>query len=101
MAQYIYSFYAYPSDTVPHDDSSFYLPGGNVSVAISNARSDVSDWRLGLVLQNVNTLNTTDPHSVTPSNPSTVFTGMIAGNYRLLMRSVSEWVAGTVTITTG
>ena len=97
MAQYSYPFDAAPNDTVPHDGSTFYV-AGNVSVAISNARSDVSDWALGLILHNPNTGNNTPIHTVTSSTPSTVFTNMIAGNYQLLLRSASDWVIGTVTI---
>ncbi|TEB15571.1 hypothetical protein Psfp_02066 [Pelotomaculum sp. FP] len=100
MAQYQYSFYAYPTDTKPSASSTFYVDDGDVSVVISNAQSDVSNWTLGLVLYNPYTGHATDPHSVTSSNPSTVFTDMIGANYRLLMRSVSEWVRGTVTIQT-
>lgn len=96
MAQYSYSFNAAPNDMVP-DNSTFYV-AGNVSVVISNAGSDVPDWTLGLILLNPNTGNTTPIHTVTSSNPSTVFTNMIAGNYQLLLRSASDWVIGTVTI---
>ncbi|SFH38842.1 hypothetical protein SAMN05660649_05012 [Desulfotomaculum arcticum] len=99
MAQYSYSFRATPNDTVPAN-STFYVPNGSVSVVISNASSDVSNWTLGLILRNQNTGNTTPIHTVTSSNPSTVFTDMIAGNYQLLLRSASDWVIGTVTIYT-
>lgn len=100
VAQYSYSFNADPSDTLPSPSSTFYVPNGNVSIVISNAQSDVSNWTLGLVLYNPDTGHGTSSHAVTPSNPSTVFTDMLAANYRLLMRSVSEWVRGTVTIYT-
>ncbi|MEW6274883.1 MAG: hypothetical protein AB1556_07190 [Bacillota bacterium] len=99
MAQYSYPFNANPNDTVPYN-STFYVPNGNVSVVISNAQSDVQNWTLGLVLYNPNTGNGTPVHEVTSSNPSTVFTDMLAANYQLLMRSASDWVIGTVTIYT-
>lgn len=98
MAQYSYPFRATPNDTVPED--SFYVPYGTVSAVISNAKSEVSNWALGLILRSKSTGNTTPIHTVTSSNPSTVFTDMIAGNYQLLLRSVSDYVIGTVTIYT-
>lgn len=99
MAQYSYPFGANQDDEVP-DGSSFYVPNGPVSVVISNVRSSVTNWSLGLILLNPNTGNATPPHAVTSSNPSTVFTDMLAGNYRLLLRSASGWVNGTATIYT-
>ena len=99
MAQYTYGFSAFSSDAVP-EDSTFYVPNGPVSVVISNVSSDVSNWSIALMLLNPNTGNTTPPHAVTSSNPSTVFTDMLAGNYRLLLRSASSWAVGTVTIYT-
>ena len=97
MAQYSFGVYYGGTDEVP--ESGTFYAANNVSVTLSNVSSNISNWTLSLVLYNMDTGNGTSPHTVTSSNPSTVFTNMIGGNYKLFVRATTyEWVTGTANI---
>lgn len=82
-----------------------YYPSGG-SLAVTGGTSAVvqfgsmsgSGWSFAVQLYNVNTGNYTPVHIVTSSNPSTTFTDLIDGNFRIYVvntQSGTSW-SGTI-----
>ncbi len=99
MAQYgPKPFYNFSYTLISPPDHTLTVAGGsNVSVAFSNMSG--SGWSFGVVLWNPKTNRHTPWHTVTSSNPSTVFTNMSAGEYQLVVHNgdFNTW-SGELTI---